>query len=331
MKRQELLWGLFFEKLLKNFSTLLMVSDSKGDVVFANKKYLDFFDFSKRDIIGKCWIKSLIPKDRRDAVEKVFKDIKEKKIIGRFRTPVVIRGAEEKNLFWIGVPLKEKRIMLYMFMGHDKKSVEKAKSQSRSGRLGKLDTTQKEIIGAFFEASEVSEPGTAKHALRVMSYAVTLARKLKIDKQRIENIKAASLLHDLGKLAVDRKILFKKGKLNKREFDQIKKHPEWGAEIAGFIYFLHDIIPIMISHHENYDGTGYPKGIKGEDIPLEARVLGIADVYEALTADRPYRKGFSEKEAMKIMVEEKGHRLDPKITDIFLDIIRKNNVREEKF
>jgi HD-GYP domain-containing protein (c-di-GMP phosphodiesterase class II) len=182
----------------------------------------------------------------------------------------------------------------------------------------------------LFTAAGTTDPETAKHAARSMVFAVALAKKLKISKERIEKLKIASLLHDVGKLAISQKILFKKGKLDREEFDEIKKHPHWGSEIVHMVYFLRDIVPILINHHENYDGSGYPKGVKGDRIPLEARILSIADIYEALTADRPYRKGFSRKEAIAIMEEEKGRKLDPEITDIFLDMVRKRKLDEQE-
>ena len=148
-------------------------------------------------------------------------------------------------------------------------------------------------------------------------------------KERIEKLKTACLLHDLGKLAVDEKILFKKGKLTAKEYDEMKKHPGWGTDVVRLVYFLKDIIPIMANHHENFNGTGYPKGIDGENIPLEARILSVADIYEALTADRPYRKGYSVVEAVVIMKEEKGKKLDPEITDVFLDMVEKGEFSED--
>ena len=163
-----------------------------------------------------------------------------------------------------------------------------------------------------------------------MSLAVALAKKLGLSKTKIERLKVASLLHDLGKLAIDEAILFKAGKLTKEEFEQIKKHPRWGTEVAQLVYFLDDVIPIMIGHHENYDGTGYPNGVKGKDISLEARILSIADIYEALIEDRPYRKGFPKKKAIEIMESEKGWKLDARITDIFIEMIKNEKFKEEK-
>ncbi|RKY42203.1 MAG: hypothetical protein DRP85_03625 [Candidatus Makaraimicrobium thalassicum] len=324
-----LLWGLFFEKLLQNVDASVMVTNSRGHVVFANRRYLDFFSFSEKDIVGKHWITNVIPGARRRSVKKIFDDIKRKKTLGRFDTPVLIAGKLGKYIHWIGIPLKDKRTFFYMFIGREEKYLSRLSVKMHAATRGKLDTTYKEVVNTLFQASMVSEPDTARHAVRVMVFAVGLARKLKMSKERIERLKVAALLHDLGKLAVDGRILFKKGKLTASDIREIRKHPRLGSEVVRFVYFLRDIIPIMVNHHENYDGGGYPCGIKGEDIPLEARILCVADIYEALTAERPYRKRFSMEEAIRIMEMEKGLKLDPGLTDIFLDIVKKGGFREE--
>lgn len=152
-----------------------------------------------------------------------------------------------------------------------------------------------------------------------------------MSKERINRLKTAALLHDLGKLAIDEKILYKKGKLKEFEYEAVKKHSNHGAQMIYPVYFLRDIIPIMKSHHEYYDGTGYPDGLKGDGIPLESRILSIADIYEALTADRPYRMAYDKKRALSILKKEKGHKLDPELTDIFIRMVEDERFKEGGF
>jgi len=327
-KRDIVLWRLFFEKLLQNIDASVVVTDNKGHIVFANKMFVDYFRFSRKNIIGKYWMPEIMPGTRQRDAQRIFDTIKQMKTLARFDTPVLTDGKREKYFCWTSIPLKEKRRMFFMFIGREKKCRAGSALKIRAYNAKNLNASYREVIDAIFAASKISEPSTARHANRVMSFVVPLARKLKIRKEKIEILKIASLLHDLGKLAVDKKILFKKGKLNKKEFDEVKKHPHWGAEAVHLVYFLHDIVPIMADHHEDYDGTGYPVGMKGNDIPLEARILSVADIYEALTADRPYRKAFSKREAIAIMENEKGHKLDPQITDIFLDMIKKGKIKD---
>ena len=129
-------------------------------------------------------------------------------------------------------------------------------------------------------------------------------------------------MHDLGKIGISEKILLKKSKLTKSEFEEIKKHPQIGADILRPIQFLRNIIPLVFYHHEKWDGSGYPSGIKGEEIPIGARIISIADVYQSLTSDRPYRKAFTKEKAMKILKSGSGTQFDPRITGVFLKILQ---------
>lgn len=322
------LWGFFFEKLLQNIAALVAVVDSAGGIVFANGKYLEYFSLSEKDAYGKDWIDSILPVARRAEIRAMFDNVKGTDIPVRFEMPSGIESGPEKHISWSGIPLKEKEFMLYMFIGYESSGIKGRPVKVYDLDKVGLDETYKGVVEELFKASMVADGETAKHAARVMSIAVLLAEKVGVSEERIERLKAASLLHDLGKLAVDEKILFKKGKLDEAEFEEIKKHSKWGSDVVELIYFLRDIVPIMADHHENYDGSGYPKGVKGEDIPLEARILGIADIYEALTADRPYRKGFTVDEAAALIESEKGKKLDPRLTDIFLDMVSHGELKE---
>ena len=325
------LWKFFAEKLLQNVDALVFVSDARGRVVFANGRCLDFLKCAKKALVGRDWVRTMIPEARRPAIRKAFGSIKKKKTLTLFDTPVKAPGKGENYVCWASVPLKMGRGAVYMLIGREGKCPSTRVVRVHASTVRKIRESYRDVVEALFAASMISEPHTAEHAARVMLFSVLLAKEMGLDKERIERLKVASLLHDLGKLLVDEKILFKKGKLTVREFDQIKKHPHWGAEVVRLVYFLHDIIPIMASHHENYDGSGYPKGISGRRIPVEARILSVADIYEALTADRPYRKGYSKKEAVEIMKKERGRKLDPEITDVFLGMVKKNVFKWEDF
>jgi HD-GYP domain-containing protein (c-di-GMP phosphodiesterase class II) len=142
----------------------------------------------------------------------------------------------------------------------------------------------------------------------------------------MEDLKHAAMLHDLGKIGIPDEILLKKGKLTDSEYDIIRKHPQIGAEIIRHIHFLKDVAPIVLYHHERFDGFGYCSGLKGKEIPLGARIIAIADVYQALTSDRPYRKAYSKEEALKIITEGSGTQFDPEIVKVFFEIIEAKEV-----
>jgi len=180
-----------------------------------------------------------------------------------------------------------------------------------------------ESIFAFAKTIELKDHYTGEHVERTVSYATRIAKALRLEPEEVENVREAAVLHDLGKIGISDKILFKKSKLTGREYEEMKKHPQIAADIIRPIQFMHNIVPLVLYHHERWDGKGYPAGIKGEDIPIGARIVAIADVYQALTSNRPYRKAFSKKNAVEIIKEGIGTQFDPNIVNIFLKIVRK--------
>jgi putative nucleotidyltransferase with HDIG domain len=194
-----------------------------------------------------------------------------------------------------------------------KNTINKLNKQSKQGLS--------ESIFAFAKTLELKDHYTGEHVENTVHFATAVAKELNLAKEDIELIKQAAMLHDLGKIGISENILLKKGKLSKKEFDEIKKHPQIGADIIRPIQFLHDLIPFIFYHHERWDGKGYPSGIKGEDIPLGARVIAIADVYQALISDRPYHKAFTKKAAIEIIKKSSGTQFDPRIVNAFLKIV----------
>ena len=154
--------------------------------------------------------------------------------------------------------------------------------------------------------------------MKVSNYAVLLARALKLPKKDIENLRLAAILHDIGKLGIKEKILLKPSSLDNKEYAEVKKHSEIGADIVKPLKFFNDIISIIKYHHENYDGTGYPEGLKGKEIPLPAQILALADSYDALTSHRAYRKAYSHKEAVRIMKQQSGKKFNHRFLDTFI-------------
>ncbi|MEW6171346.1 MAG: HD domain-containing phosphohydrolase, partial [Candidatus Omnitrophota bacterium] len=175
-----------------------------------------------------------------------------------------------------------------------------------------------ESIFAFAKTIELKDHYTGEHVEKTVQYTTEIARVLGLSKDEVERIRQAAMVHDLGKIGISEKILLKKAKLTKKEFEVIKKHPQIGVDIIRPIQFLHDIIPLIFYHHERWDGKGYPSGLKGEEIPFGARIIALADVYQALTSNRPYRKAYSKQKALKIIKESSGSQFDPKVVAAFL-------------
>ncbi|MFH1656122.1 MAG: PAS domain S-box protein [Candidatus Omnitrophota bacterium] len=178
-----------------------------------------------------------------------------------------------------------------------------------------------ESIYAFAKTIKLKDQYTGEHAENTVYYATEIARKLDLPKKKIEDIRQAAKLHDLGKIGISDRILLKKSRLSKSEFEEIKKHTQIGVDILRPLHFFHDIIPAILHHHERWDGKGYPHGLKQEEIPIGARIVAIADVFQALVSNRPYRPAFSRNNAIKLIKQGAGSQFDPKIVDTFLTLI----------
>jgi diguanylate cyclase (GGDEF)-like protein/putative nucleotidyltransferase with HDIG domain len=177
-------------------------------------------------------------------------------------------------------------------------------------------------IEALALAIEAKDHTTHAHLQRVQIYALELGKKMGLDDSQLQALRAASILHDIGKLAVPEHIISKPGKLTSEEFDKMKIHPVVGAEILDRVQFPYDVVPIVRAHHERWNGTGYPYGLKGEEIPLGARILAVADCLDALASDRQYRRALPLDEALAVIVEEAGKSYEPRIVRILQEHYR---------
>ena len=187
--------------------------------------------------------------------------------------------------------------------------------------LSQLNSLYMSTIETLAMAIDAKDQITHGHIRRVQTYAIGLARKMGVtDSSLIRAIEAAALLHDMGKLAVPEYILNKPGPLTPAEFEKMKLHASVGADILSAIDFPYPVVPIVRHHHENWDGTGYPDGIAGADIPIGARILSVVDCFDALTSDRPYRPRLSDRDALRILMERRGTMYDPIVVDMFAQV-----------
>ncbi len=178
-------------------------------------------------------------------------------------------------------------------------------------------------IYALANATDARDHYTGEHSKKMVSIVKEVGRKLGLEKKDVINLERAAVLHDLGKIGISDSILRKKGRLTKKEYEEIKRHPVIGAEIIRSIHFLKDVVPLILHHHERFDGSGYASGLKGGNIPVGARVLAVADVYQALISDRPYRRAYPKRTAIKIIREGSGTEFDPEVVRAFLETIKK--------
>jgi len=197
------------------------------------------------------------------------------------------------------------------------------RAEDSYNHLSQLNRLYLSTIETLAMAIDAKDQVTHGHIRRVQTYAVGLAKHVGVtDDNLLKAIEAAALLHDMGKLAVPEHILNKPGKLTPAEFEKMKLHAGIGADILSAIDFPYPVVPIVRHHHENWDGTGYPDGIRGTDIPIGARILSVVDCFDALTSDRPYRPRLSDDDALAILRERRGVMYDPLVVDTFVRVYK---------
>ncbi|MEQ1759928.1 MAG: HD domain-containing phosphohydrolase [Vicinamibacterales bacterium] len=207
--------------------------------------------------------------------------------------------------------------------------------------LGRLDDAQKHVqvmdrlylrtVETLATAIEAKDGVTHDHIRRVQNGSLGMAKILGVtDELTLKAIQAAALLHDTGKIAIPEHILNKPGKLTPVEFEQMKLHVDVGAQMLAAIDYPYPVVPIVYAHHENWDGTGYPKGIKGTEIPIGARILSVVDCFDALTSDRPYRPAMTDEEALGVLTSRRGTMYDPLVVDTFMRVYKTLNTSHEE-
>jgi len=178
-------------------------------------------------------------------------------------------------------------------------------------------------IEGWVKTLDIRDKETEDHTQRVTALTLEIARTMGLPNEQLVHIRRGAILHDIGKIAVPDHILFKNGPLTEEEWAIMRRHPQLAYEILSPIKFLRPALDIPYCHHERWNGSGYPRGLKGEEIPLPARIFAVVDVYDALTSKRPYREALSREEALAYIKEKSGELFDPEVVEIFLSIMKK--------
>jgi uncharacterized domain HDIG len=181
------------------------------------------------------------------------------------------------------------------------------------------EATAADYTTALLFALEAKSPGTGAHCNRVSKYALEIGRQMELSSAQLSNLKFGAMLHDVGKLRTPDHVLEKPGRLDPEELAAMRRHPTEGAGILHALGFSFDLVSIVHTHHESYDGSGYPCGLAGDDISIETRIISVADTYDAITCDRCYRKGAPNAIARHEIESWSGKQFDPDVVDAFLN------------
>jgi len=301
--------------------------DEKGDILDINLRFSELFGYSLKEIKGKninCGI--IHPPDKIEE----GKDIDSKALLKGYVNFETIRKKKDGTLFPVsmsGSPViidGRPRGIIGMFadITERKKNEEQLKESFK-----KLQKTMEDSIEAISLITEARDVYTAGHQRKVSGLAVALAEEMGLSKDRVEGIKIASLIHDIGKINLPAEMLSKPGKLSEIEFKLIQNHSRIGYDILKKIDFLWPIAEIVLQHHEKIDGSGYPRGLKGDEILLEAKIIGVADVVEAMSSHRPYRPALGIDVALEEITQNKGTLYDPEVVDACLNLFKEKGFK----
>jgi HAMP domain-containing protein len=202
-------------------------------------------------------------------------------------------------------------------------------TESFNDMVASLNKSQKELINAYDDtlegwakALELRDKETQGHSERVVEFTIQIAAEMGLHGEALTNIRRGALLHDIGKMGIPDSILHKNGRLNDEEMNIVRNHPKFAYEMLKEIDYLRVALEIPFCHHEKWDGTGYPRGLRGEEIPIAARIFSIVDVWDAMTSDRPYRKAIPRDEVISYLLDQSGQYFDPNVVDVFIRILR---------
>jgi putative nucleotidyltransferase with HDIG domain/PAS domain S-box-containing protein len=336
-----MLWGFFrfriFEitpigrdKVFEAMIEPVVILDNKNLIVDANTSMLDLLGEKSDQVIGKS---------ARDVFADFPIPIKQYMQVSyaRAEATFVVGGIDVYYELTVWPIYNEHKEMTgRIYISHDvtaQKELERELRKLNSeledrvhARTWELAEAYDTTLEGWARALELRDKETEGHSRRVTEITLKVARSMNISEEDIEQIRRGAILHDIGKMSVPDEILHKPGKLTDEERNIIKEHPDTAYKLLSPIPFLKKALEIPYSHHEKWDGSGYPQGLKGDDIPLAARIFAIADVWDALGSNRPYNQAWSREKIVLYFVEESGKHFDPIIVNIFLGLIEKGEI-----
>jgi len=309
-----------YRDLVEKAGIAILIDDREGNFKYANERYAKIFGYKPEEMRNQS-IPSVVHPDDVERVMKYHKDRMEgKSAPSRYEFKGIKKDGSPIYLEVDTVALKDggdsTGTRSYLWDITDRKKAENEAKDTMSKLRKVLDGT----INAIALTVEARDPSTSGHQRRVADLARTMATEMGVAKDRIDGLRSAGVLHDLGKISVPADILSKPCKLSESEFNLIKIHPQVGYDILKDIEFPSPVAKIVYQHHERMNGTGYPQGLSDDDILLEARILAVADVVEAMSSHRPYRPSLGLERALDEVSKNKGILYDADVVDACLKV-----------
>ena len=320
-----------FRSLVQNLSDIITVHSDKGIVTYESPSASRIIGYPPGYLIGKDPLTLTYPDDR-DHVNKFIQSL----VSGEPEEPAVEYRFRHADGHWIYLEsavtnlLGTKEVDGIVLTSRDVTERKQAEEQLHEAHLELADAYDATIEG-WSHALDLRDKETEGHTQRVTEMTIILARALGIYGEDLIHIRRGALLHDIGKMGIPDQILLKPGPLTDNEWNEMRQHPVYAYEMLHPIAYLRPALDIPYCHHERWDGSGYPKGLKGNEIPLAARIFSIVDVWDALCSDRPYRKGSDHDEVIGFIKENSGVAFDPKVVEVFIDLLAKGEFGEKVF
>ncbi len=315
--------------ILDSAPAIIFYKNTEGKIIRANKALADLLRLPVRDIIGKT-AEEIFPKEQ---AEKMRKDDREIIISGKPKRDIIQPHPTPDGLRFLisdKIPYRDKKgkITGVIVLAKDI-TVQRKSEQELQQTFQKLKKTMDAAIDTMSRIIEAKDPYTSGHQHRVCQLAIRIAQEMKLPEDKIKGIRIASLIHDIGKIGLPSEILSKPTKLADIEFSLIKEHSQIGYDILKSIDFSYPVAQIVLQHHERLNGSGYPNNLRGNKIILEARILGVADVVEAMSSFRPYRPALGIDKALEEISKNKGILYDPEVVDACLKLFKEKEFKFE--
>jgi PAS domain S-box-containing protein/putative nucleotidyltransferase with HDIG domain len=318
----------FNESIVQSMAEGITVQDLHGRITFSNPAASALLGYAAEELAGMHWA-ALMPPEHHPTVEAADRRRAQGQS-DRYELELVRRDGSRVRVLVSGSPrFQDGRLSGTMAVFTDITDIKQAEHTLQQ-TVGRLQRANESIVQAMTSIAEVRDPHTAGHQRRVAQLACAIAAELGLPGDQIEGIRMAALIHDIGKMYTPAEVLSKPGELSELELGLIKTHPQVGHDILSTVDFPWPIATIVLQHHEKMDGSGYPSGLVGDEILLEARILGVADVVEAMSSHRPYRPALGLDRAIEEIRQKRGTRYDPQVVDTCIALLTEKGFEFEQ-